>query len=430
MNLPDQTRFDKIYNSLGCRTTGDWVNLLARLISVVFIGALFLETAGADCTEHAEPLFRASALRPGGGQSPDSTDKWGYGYDSLLLDLEKWRRNPLVKVDSIGATVEGRAIWMLTITEGRDSVGKAGDPSWRKRRVFVHARTHPAEVQAHHISKEMIRFLLDSTAASAAIRGGHIFNIIPMYNPDGVELGHPRQNANRVDIESNWNKPILEPEVQALKRQFEFLMAGSVPVEVALNLHSDQFNCKRFFFFHEAGGTSPAFVDLEKDFIGKVRRYFPAGIEEWSFITSWPLSTGTQYPEGFWWLGFKEKVMALTYEDANCPGSGEYDSTARALVQGAVDYLGPRVASLMRWTRTETYLLRESGGFRLLDAVGHGSTRWSLIDATGRLLGGGPISQGSAFIPTRRMLPGAALVVLSGGARATALRLFIPSLSP
>ena len=400
------------------------------LISVFVVLGLSRIPALADCTEHPEPFQRSSALQPGASQTPDSTDKWGYGYDSLLIDLEKWRSNPLVKVDSIGATVQGRAIWMLTITEGKDSVGKPEDPAWRKRRVFVHARTHPAEVQAHHVSKEMIRLLLDSTAGSAAIRQDFIFNIIPMYNPDGVELGHPRQNANLVDIESNWNKPALEPEVQVLKRRFEFLMAGPTPVEVALNLHSDQFNCKRFFFFHEAGGTSPAYVDLEKDFIGKARRYFPSGIEDWFFITSWPVTTGTQYPEGFWWLGFREKVMALTYEDSNCPGAGEYDSTARALVLGAVDYLRPRAASLMRWSRAETLLLREAGGLRVVDALGKGLTAWAVVDARGRQTGSGAFVRGSAFIPTRSMASGPGVVVLSGGHAGSPVRMMLPSAAP
>ncbi len=56
-----------------------------------------------------------------------------------------------------------------------------------------------------------------------------MFNIIPMYNPDGVELGYGRENANGVDIESNWDKPVLEPEVQVLKGLFEKFMAEPNP---------------------------------------------------------------------------------------------------------------------------------------------------------------------------------------------------------
>ena len=33
-----------------------------------------------------------------------------------------------------------------------------------------------------------------------------------MYNPDGVELGLARENANGVDLEREWSKPDPQPE--------------------------------------------------------------------------------------------------------------------------------------------------------------------------------------------------------------------------
>ena len=42
--------------------------------------------------------------------------------------------------------------------------------------------------------------------------------IIPMINPDGVELEYNRENANGIDIESNWNTYPHQPEVQALRQ--------------------------------------------------------------------------------------------------------------------------------------------------------------------------------------------------------------------
>lgn len=246
-----------------------------------------LRTALFLCLVSA-PMMRVQA-------AADSTNGWGYGYDSLLRDLEEWRGDPHVKVDSIGASVQGRAIWMVTITDD----GSDAEPMERKRRIFMHARTHPAEVQANHIANETIRLLLDSGSASREMRRGFIFNIVPMYNPDGVELGLARVNAHGVDLEGNWDKLVLEPEVTALKRQFQDFMSGPVPIEVALNLHSDQFNCTRFFFFHYAAGTSPAYEDLQRKFIGRVQGHFPDGIEDWDFVRSWANGTQLRYPEGF-----------------------------------------------------------------------------------------------------------------------------------
>ena len=41
-----------------------------------------------------------------------------------------------------------------------------------------------------------------------------------MHNPDGVELGYSRENANGLDIESGWDDNVLEPEVSVLQNRF------------------------------------------------------------------------------------------------------------------------------------------------------------------------------------------------------------------
>jgi hypothetical protein len=347
----------------------------------------------------------------GQAPAPDSTNGWGYGYDSLLSDLGKWRKSPFVKVDSIGASVQGRAIWMVSITDSGDSLGPIDDASSKKRRVFIHCRTHPAEVQAQYIASEMIRFLTDSTAKAEEMRRGFIFNIIPMYNPDGVELGYPRKNAHGIDIESNWNAQVLEPEVMVLKSRFEAYMAGPIPIEVALNLHSDQFNCTRFFFFHYAAGTSHAYEDLERKFIGGVQSHFPDGIENWDFVRSWGSGTAKQYPESFWWLNHQEKVLALTYEDTNCPNANRFDSTGRALVLGSADYIRDRIyVALKRVVKGESRVLLLPEGVRLA-AGAHGS-RWDLLDIRGRRLAGGPFGPGEAMLAWRD-LPKAPVRILA-----------------
>ena len=348
-------------------------------------------------------LFSSSLLRA--EAAGDSADGWGYGYDSLLNDLERWRESPYATVDSIGSSVQGRAIWMVTITGGVSESGVLV----RKRRVFMHARTHPAEVQANHIANETIRLLLDSGSASRELRRDFIFNIVPMYNPDGVELGRPRENAHGVDLEGNWDKLVLEPEVTALKRQFLAFMSGPVPIEVALNLHSDLINCTRFFFFHYAAGTSPAYEDLQRKFIGRVQGRFPEGIEDWDYVRSWDNGTQLRYPEGFWWANHREEVLALTYEDANCENAGGYDSTARALAMGSADYIRDRaIAGTRPLARARFQLLAD--GIRI--PMGATIARWDLTDMRGRRLAGGPAGPGDVFLAWND-LPESSLRILS-----------------
>jgi hypothetical protein len=160
-----------------------------------------------------------------------------------------------------------------------------------------------------------------------------------MYNPDGVELGFARENANGVDIESGWDDEPLEPEVAVLKNRFIELMTTDNPVEVALNMHS-AYLCTRYFVYHDAAGTSENYAVLEQQFISGIQSYFSGGFENWDYFISWASGTPDQYPESWWWMTHGESVMALTYEDMNCEEAGLYFSTAYAMVRGVCDYIG------------------------------------------------------------------------------------------
>jgi hypothetical protein len=385
---------------------------MKKSVFAIALAGIGLFLSASRAADRAEAITIQVPQASAAAAAADSTNQWGYGYDSLLADLARWRKDPNVRIDSIGASVQGRAIWMVSITDHGDSLGPVDDSSSKKHRVMIHARTHPAEVQAFYIARETIAMLLDSGSKAEEMRRAFIFNIIPMYNPDGVELGHDRLNAHLVDLEGNWDKGVLEPEVAALKKQFEAFQASPVPIEVALNLHSDQYNCTRFFFFHVAAGTSAAYENLERSYISGVQGYFPGGIKNWNFITSWGDGTQLRYPEGFWWSTQKEKVLALTYEDANCPNATRFDSTGRALALGSGDYIRARmVASLARaagWV-SRTLLLRE--GVRVEGLVP--GTRWEVVDLRGRRLAGGALIGGDAALISWEELPAAPFRILS-----------------
>lgn len=259
-------------------------------------------------------------------------DKWGYSYDSLLVDLQAWGQDPSVSVQSIGKSVQNRDLWELTITS-------PDPPASARRTVYIHARTHPNEVQSHWVTRAMIEFLLSEDPAARLMRSSLVFHIVPMYNPDGVELEFPRENANGIDIESNWSTDPSQPEVAALRNRFMDLMWSTAPIEVALNMHS-AYACKRYFVYHDSVGSSDAYAVLQRSFIGGIRSYFPGGIEPWDYFVSWKTGTPTVYPESWFWLNYREAVVALTYEDMNCSSAGQYDMTASAILRGVAQHLG------------------------------------------------------------------------------------------
>jgi hypothetical protein len=261
-----------------------------------------------------------------------SLTNWGYGYDSLRADLVRWSASPYAHIDSVGASVQNRALYLLTIED-------TAVPAYPRKRIWIHARTHPNEVQGTWVTNQVISLLLGDSPLARRLRDSCVFNVMPMYNPDGVELRFPRENANNIDIESNWSAVPGEPEVQVLRAQFTRLMAKPNPVRVALNMHSSV-SCTRYFVYHAAGGTSAFYASLEEDLIGRVRNNFPGGIEPFTYFVSWTTSAPLYYPESWFWYNCRESVLALTYEDKNCTAAGGFDSTARAILQGVGEFLG------------------------------------------------------------------------------------------
>lgn len=261
-----------------------------------------------------------------------STEYMGYSYDSLLVDLNKWRLSEYVKIDSIGLSVQGRPLWQLTISSDPDNISG-------KRTIHIHARTHPQETEGFYVTREIIKILISGTELAQTARSNCVFYVIPMFNPDGVVLNLPRRNANNIDLESNWNTFPHQPEVAALKARFIQLMASEKPIEVMLNMHSSS-DCKRYFVYHHENGTSPAYAILEQNFINGVRFYYPNGIEPFNFFVSWTGGTALQYPESWFWVNHGESVMALTYEDMyQCSQTGNFDIAANAILRGTLDYM-------------------------------------------------------------------------------------------
>jgi hypothetical protein len=250
----------------------------------------------------------------------------------LLVDLAEWQRSPFVETEQTGESVLGRPLWLVSVTDTAVATAK-------RTRVTVHARTHPSEVESLYATREMIRILIADSPLALRLRSACIFNMMPMYNPDGVELGYARENANGVDLERGWDSPSPQPEVAALKTLFASYMASESPIRVALNMHAAISASHRYFVFHHENGTSIPYTEMERTFIRDVRSYWPEGILDWNGFVSWTAGTPTYYPESWFWLNFGEDVLALTYEEVRNQDPPTYDRSAHALLSGILDYV-------------------------------------------------------------------------------------------
>ena len=258
---------------------------------------------------------------------------WGYNYDSTLVFLETIGNSPFLKIESIGASLKGRALWMITLKYTLEFSDKYF-------RITIHARTHPSERQSQWLTQRMVEYLIGNTETAKLLRRHVVFNIVPMYNPDGVELSLARENANGVDLERNWFVPLPEPEVLALRNKYSEFMKDPVPIRIALNMHGAG-GTKGYVVYHHEKGTSIPYTIDEKNFISLVRSYWPDGIANWDKFISWTDGTPLVSPDSWFWGNYHESVMALTFEEIPVVSKTDMiiEKTALALLNGIADYL-------------------------------------------------------------------------------------------
>ena len=103
-----------------------------------------------------------------------------YNYTQSEQFVSSLRDHPLVTVEKIGESPEGRNLWLLRITDGSTSP---------KKNFLIRARVHPYESATSYSMEGMVQWLLSDTAYAAAALHRYEFHVIPMANPDGVHNG-------------------------------------------------------------------------------------------------------------------------------------------------------------------------------------------------------------------------------------------------
>lgn len=140
--------------------------------------------------------------------------------------------SPRVRLETIGQSVEGRAIDMLTI----------GEPGPAKKRCWIIARQHPSETQGGYFLEGMLSRLLDANdPVSLALLDKAVLHVVPNMNPDGTANGLSRSNMLGVNLNREWISPSLErsPEVFCVREKME-----EIGVDFSIDCHADaELNC-------------------------------------------------------------------------------------------------------------------------------------------------------------------------------------------
>ncbi|MFH1049361.1 MAG: M14 family zinc carboxypeptidase [bacterium] len=250
-----------------------------------------------------------------------------YSLSRLEKFLSSLEKNSFAKIEKIGTSGQGNAIRMITITDF-----KVDDKN--KKRIWIHARTHPSETGSSFAVEGLVKYLISdcNVHCKKADLTKLIFHIVPMVNPDGVALGNARVTPdNSLDLERTWIKAennydlIKEtaPETKALHSVITRLEKQGPEFIIALNLHSKNAypNWRNFLYTNfkeskpEYGAEGDSLFKKQLEFTKILSDYYCGDtINVRDSEESGKLTEKKHFPEMWWWVNFKDKVMAATIE--------------------------------------------------------------------------------------------------------------------
>lgn len=182
-----------------------------------------------------------------------------YAYARHLKLIEKARSIPNCTVTSLGKSVEGRDLTLLTL----------GTPGADKKNIWVIARQHPGETMAEWY----VEGLIDRLAAGddlSALFDNAVLYIVPNMNPDGSYHGNLRTNALGKDLNRQWDitdNQFTAPEVYYVRKAI--LQKG---IAAMFDVHGDETHPYVFLNGRDVRcAPAPDMFALEKSFLDAYR---------------------------------------------------------------------------------------------------------------------------------------------------------------
>jgi len=171
--------------------------------------------------------------------TPNSKTLWiahvpPYTNQHLKRLIEEHSRSPYLRQESVGKTVDGREIPLLTIHDWESSANK--------KVVWLMFRQHGWETGSSWAAEGAIRFLLSNHPAAGQVRAATIFKIFPLCDPDGVARGNVRFNKFGFDLNRNWDvvDPLKMPEIHAQRKAILDWVERGQPLDLFLSLHNTE----------------------------------------------------------------------------------------------------------------------------------------------------------------------------------------------
>ena len=215
-------------------------------------------------------------------------------------DVKSWYTN----------LVEGKGNYVNLRSFGKSALGKnlpvldiyKGDKK-NKDIIILLTRQHPPEVTGYYAFQEFLKTILSNSDLADEFLKKYRVLAFPIMNPDGVDLGHWRHNANGVDTNRDWSK-YNQPEIkQTVKFITKEIKKNDSKIILGLDFHStyeDVFYTNKI----RESTTLPNFI---KDWFVELENNIPNyKVNEKPGNSTKPVSKG--------WFLYGHNAVGITYE--------------------------------------------------------------------------------------------------------------------
>ena len=216
----------------------------------------------------------------------NSVISWGKTLDA--------KNSNLVHFDYYGESSEKRNLPILKLNNGETK---------NKDVIVLLTRQHPPEVTGYYAFQHFINSLIKENNLSKQFFDKYQILAFPILNPDGVEKGHWRHNANGVDTNRDWSKYNQKEIKQTVKYINKYVKKNNSRVIIGLDFHSTWYDV--FYTNKERANTTlPNFVS---DWFKGIEANYPNyKVKEASGNSLKPVSKG--------WFLKAHNAVGITFE--------------------------------------------------------------------------------------------------------------------
>ena len=214
-------------------------------------------------------------------------------------DTRQWVGNaikglPYVKLSFVGKTNLGKDLPVLDIYKG----DKKNKPI-----IILMTRQHPPEVTGFFAFQEFLSTILKENELSTEFLNTYRILAFPIMNPDGVDMGHWRHNANGVDLNRDWSRYNQIEVKNAATFITKEMKSNNSKIVLGLDFHSTWYDV--FYTNKKREGTTfPKFIE---DWFAGLEKNIPGyKVNEAPGNSTKPVSKG--------WFLYGHNAVGITYE--------------------------------------------------------------------------------------------------------------------